>query len=169
MLNALERLASEYGFECNRVRQDQAIAEAQLRDNRARLGKPFTLDGYMTELTALRDQLKTGLSGARREPDKEDGPSVSELAEHIKTLKTANTIEATPQRARQNHLSAEEPITARIRRRTEIVSAFDPSLKSGVTEPPKPNQDSSVAPHLMFQERIALERQSKRDGLPSPD
>jgi hypothetical protein len=47
VLNALERLANEYGSECNRVRQNIAITEGQLCDNRARLGKSFTLDAYM--------------------------------------------------------------------------------------------------------------------------
>jgi hypothetical protein len=51
----------------------------------------------------------------------EEGPSVSELAEKIKALKAANTIEATPQRVRQKHSTAEEPVTARIRRRTRTL------------------------------------------------
>ncbi len=63
VLNALERLANGYGSECDRVRQDLAIAESQLRDYQARLGKPFLHDAYLSELTALRDQLKAGLSG----------------------------------------------------------------------------------------------------------
>lgn len=40
VLNALERLAGAYGSECNRVQQDLSIAESQLRDYQARLGKP---------------------------------------------------------------------------------------------------------------------------------
>ena len=99
----------------------------------------------------------------------EDGPSVAELAARIKALKAANSIEATPQRVRHNHLSAEEPIAARIRRRTEVDSAFDPPLKFGVTETPKPELDSPVTPHLTFRERIVLESQRKSGGLPSPD
>ena len=51
--------------------------------------------------------------------DDEAGPSVSELAEQIKALKAAHSIEATPQRVRQKQSTAEEPVTARIRRRTE--------------------------------------------------
>src|ERR1700694_5053254 len=41
-------------------------------------------------------------------------PSVPDLAERIKTLKAAHSIEATPQRVRQKHSSAEEPVTAHI-------------------------------------------------------
>jgi N12 class adenine-specific DNA methylase len=119
VLNALERLANAYGSECVRVRQDLAIAESQLRDYQARLGKPFAHEVYLSELTALRDQLKVALSGGNSESDDEEGPSAFGLADKIKALKSANTIEATPQRVRQKHSTAEEPVTARIRRRTE--------------------------------------------------
>ena len=44
VLNALERLATAYGSECVRVRHDHSIAESQLRDYHARLGKPFLHD-----------------------------------------------------------------------------------------------------------------------------
>src|SRR5439155_591212 len=40
VLNAVERLATGYGSECERVRQDLAIAQSQLRDYQARLRKP---------------------------------------------------------------------------------------------------------------------------------
>ena len=164
VLNALERLANAYGSECDRVRQDLAIAEAQLRDYQARLGKPFTLDAYLLELTGLRDQLKAGLSAGGHEPGKEEGPSVSELAEKIKTLKAANSIDATPQRVRQKHSTAEEPITTRIRRRTEGLPASASPIESAATSwqgavlPPSTAQNSSAKPQLTFQERIAMER-----------
>ena len=54
------------------------------------------------------------------------------MSEQIKAIKAANTIEATPQRDRQKHSSAEEPITARIRRRTEAGSASDLVTESDV-------------------------------------
>src|SRR3984893_8921024 len=60
VLNALERLANAYCSECARAKQDLAIAESQLRDYQARLGKPFLHDAYLSELTSLRDQLKAG-------------------------------------------------------------------------------------------------------------
>lgn len=85
----------------------------------------MTLEGYRSELTALRDQLKSGLSDTAHEPSTTEGPSVSELAERIKALKAANSIDGTPQRVRQNHSTAEEPITARIRRRTETDHTSD--------------------------------------------
>ena len=174
VLNALERLASGYATESVRVRQDLSIAEAQLRDYQARLGKPFTHETYLAELTSLRDQLKAGLSSTAHESDNENGPSASELAEKIKAIKAANNIEATPQRARQKHSSAEEPITARIRRRTEGNSVADAAIQPDVaTSPTEAStqqettaQNSSMKPQMTFQERIAMERQRK-DREPS--
>jgi hypothetical protein len=68
-------------------------------------------------LTDLRDQLKAGLYNTASQAHDEKGPAVAELAERIKALKAANTIEVTPQRTRQKQSTAEEPGTARIRRR----------------------------------------------------
>jgi N12 class adenine-specific DNA methylase len=173
VLNALERLANEYGSECSRVQQDRTIAEAQFRDNRARLGKPFTLEAYMTELTALRDQLKAGLSGKTTEGTA--GPGVSELADQIKSLKAEHTVEATPQRVRQKHSTAEEPVTARIRRRAETVAPSDHVTESETVPgedtdlPLSSPTNSSVRPQLGFQERIAINRQRATDGPASPD
>jgi hypothetical protein len=165
VLNALERLASGYGFECVRVRQDLAIAESQRRDYRERLGKPFVHEAYLSELTALRDQLKASLSGGNAESDDESGPSVFGLAEKIETLKSANTIEATPQRARQKQTAAEEPVTARIRRRQDENAMSDGAVATDAP-PAKPasTQTSSAQPPLTFQERIALERQQNAEG-----
>jgi hypothetical protein len=108
-----------YGSECVRIRQDLSIAEAQLRDYQARLGKPFPHEAYRSELTELRDQFKAKLSATGHESGEERGPGTSELADRIKALKAANTIEATPQRVQRKQSTAEEPTTARIRRRQE--------------------------------------------------
>jgi hypothetical protein len=186
VLNALERLTSGYGPECDRIRQDLAIAESQLRDYQARLGAPFLHDGYLSELTVLRDQLKAGLSGKAPEPGSEPPPSVSELAHRIKTLKAAHNIEATPERVRQKQVSAEEPITARIRRRAKAASVSDPAIQpeapepEAATSPPAESPDHADAedrtlaeiahghpgisrhagtkPHMTFQQRLAMER-----------
>ncbi len=129
VLNAAERLASAYGSECARVRQDLAIAEAQLRDYQARLGAPFAHDSYLSRLTVLRDQLKSALSGAAPEPGDEPLPGGSDLADQIKALKAAHTIEATPQRVGKRRCSAEEPVTVRIRRRSESLPYSDPATE----------------------------------------
>ena len=127
VMNALQRLAGNYSFECDSVRQDLGIAEAQLRDYRARLGTPFPHDSYLSELTGLRDLLKAGLSVAAHEPGA--GPSVSELAGQIKALKSAHTIEATPERIGKRRASAEEPVTARIRRRAVTTPPAEPGIE----------------------------------------
>jgi N12 class adenine-specific DNA methylase len=167
VLNNLERLANAYGSECVRVRQDLTIAESQLRDYQARLGKPFSHDTYLSELTSARDQLKAGLSASAHAAGSESGPSVSELAEKIKSLKSANSIEGTPQRVRQKHSSAEEPITARIRRRTEALPASDRAIASDAASeattaqlPESPENSSHTFP-MTFQERLAMERQRR--------
>jgi hypothetical protein len=121
VLNALERLANAYGSDCDRVRQDLAIAESQLRDYQARLGKPFPHEAYLSELSTLRDLLKAGLSGTAPEPGAGAQFSVSELAERIKALKAAHTIEATAERTGKRRSFAEEPVTLRIRRRREMM------------------------------------------------
>lgn len=169
VLNALERLASGYGSEGVRVRQDLSIAESQLRDYQARLGKSFPHEAYLADLTSLRDQLKSRLSATGHESVEEKEPSASELAEKIKALKAANTIEATPQRARQKHSTAEEPITARIRRRQEAHPApglaADHSALQPATDMQQDERDKSPArPPLTFQERIAQERQRSGEG-----
>ena len=66
----------------------------------------------------------------------EDGaepPNVAELAERIKALKAAHTIEAAPQRTGKRRVSAEEPVTARIRRRepTAVESEWQQRVSEG--------------------------------------
>ncbi len=123
ILNAVERLVNSYGSHCDTARQDLAIAEAQLRDYQSRLGVPFPHESYLSELAALRDQLKAGLSHAT--PELDGAPMlVSEVAEKIKALKATHTVEATPQRTGKRTSSAEEPVTARIRRRV-VATQFE--------------------------------------------
>jgi hypothetical protein len=126
VLNALERVADGYRGQLNTASQDLAIAQGQLRDHQARLGRPFPRDGHLSELTDLRDQLKAGLLQATQEPGT---PAVAELAERIKSLKAAHTIDATPERT-VRRLAAEEPVTARIRRRTEEMPAMEPPAEA---------------------------------------
>jgi hypothetical protein len=173
ILNALDRLANSYGSECTHIQQHLAIAESQLRDYEERLGKPFPHEGYLSQLTELRDRLKARLSGATPEPGSETGHSVSpELAEKIKALKAAHSIEATPQRVRQKQSTAEEPVTARIWRRTEAnpVSGqavdIDRELQGGRIFPAREGENSPSERAISFRERIAIERQTQ-DQAPS--
>jgi hypothetical protein len=78
--------------------------------------------GYLTELTGLRDHLKSKLSASGQDSTEDRGPTTGELAERIKALKAAITIEGTQQRTERKHSTAEEPITARIRRRQDAES-----------------------------------------------
>ena len=178
VLNALERLIRDYPTEAERVRQNLSIAEAQLRDYQARLGKPFPHEEYLSELTRLRDRLKAGLSATAHGDDERE--AVSELANKIKALKAANTIEATPQRAQRKKVAAEEPVTARIRRRHaevgdmpeavnapshEAAPANDNHHAANDNRPAGPaEEDTPSQPPLSFREKIELGR--KRNESP---
>ena len=130
ILNALERLASGYASDCDRLHQDLAIAEAQLRDYQSRLGQHFVHDPVLSELTMLRDRLKACLSGANPEADTEHQPSISELAEQIIALKSSITIAAVPERTGKRSTLGEEPVTARILRRMTAVLASTQSIEA---------------------------------------
>jgi N12 class adenine-specific DNA methylase len=132
VLNALDRLAGSYGEECVRVGQDLAIAEAQLRDYRDRLGRPFPHDAYRADLAALRDALKAALSGG---VDERDGTPLdaAEISGRIAALRAGNTAAPVAERAARSRPAAEEPVTARIRRR---VAGVDPPPPAGATADP---------------------------------
>jgi len=166
VLNALERMATGYAAECDHVKQDLALAESQLRDYQARVGVPFLHDAYLAELTTLRDQLKAGLSGRTPEPSTDSMPSVPELADRIKALQAAHNIDPTPQRVRQKQTSAEEPVTARIRRRAESIPVSDTAAHAASSEP---SQDSSGNLPPTFQVRLAMERQRQNEGPSIPN
>ncbi|MBI5765464.1 MAG: DEAD/DEAH box helicase family protein [Planctomycetes bacterium] len=124
VLNALERLCNAYGNEIAGVKQDHSIAESQLRDYQARIGKPFVHESYQAELTALRDRLKSSLAGVPSNAGGDDAPdpaaepllSTAELADRIKALKADHAIDAAPERTATRRLDAEEPVTVRILR-----------------------------------------------------
>jgi hypothetical protein len=79
------------------------------------------------ELTALRDQLKAALSITTPDPAAKPLPPAYELAEQIKALKAAHTIEAAPQRLMaRSPARAEEPTAARIRHRVKDSATLPP-------------------------------------------
>ena len=147
VLNALDRLADSYRGQCDATRQELAIAEGQLRDYDARLGSAFGHDAYQAELTALRDQLKAGLSQATPEPGT---TPVAELAERIASLKAAHTVEAAPERTVSRRIVAEEPVTARIRRRIPAASVAEPAQEvapvTTLVETPEASPATSLEP-----------------------
>jgi hypothetical protein len=126
VLNALDRMAGSYDSQCESTRSELTIAENQLRDHEARIGRAFPHDDYLRELTDLRDRLKLGLSRTTPEPGVE---TVAELAERIKSLKAAHTIDAAPARTSTRRIVAEEPVTARIRRRNGPKAETQPTAE----------------------------------------
>jgi N12 class adenine-specific DNA methylase len=165
VLNAVERLIEGYGPEADRTRQDLAIAESQLRDYQARLDAPFLHEAYLSELTVLRDQLKAALSGKMPEPG-DEAHNVSELANWIKMLKGAHTIDATPQRTEKRVTDAAEPVTVRIRRRAAENAMPDAPDEANSPAPAEssPMLEStacklSLDPERSYEDRIATERQ----------
>ena len=108
----------------------------------------FLHDGYMREQTGthLRDRLKSGLSQATSDPD---AGTVAELAERIKALRAAHTIEKLHQRRPATLcIVAEEPVTSRIRRRSEpAVTAVERSAEpeSAALPTPVPPADTGVS------------------------
>ena len=114
VLNALERLANGYDHDCRHLRADIGVKQGQFHDYESRVGKPFAHAEYMSQLSDLRDQLRLGLS----EKPPEGQTPVAELAERIKALREANTVEAAPERTGTRKAArAERPVTARIRER----------------------------------------------------
>jgi hypothetical protein len=130
VLNAVERLAGAIGTECTGVEQQLAVAESQLRDYQASLGKPFLHDTYLTALTGVRDRLKDGLAVKTPESGADPGP-VFELAEQVKALKAANSLGAAPERVWRKRMVAAESVTARIRRRMGTAVASDGETQGG--------------------------------------
>jgi hypothetical protein len=150
----VERLIGGYDAQCATARKNLAIAQDQLSDGEARLGAAFPHDTYLTELTGLRDQLKAVLSITTPDPAAKLLPPANELAEQIKALKAAHTIEATPQRlTARSGTRAEEPITARIRHRIKDSPVINPekdmSLPTAAEQPlPRAVSPAPVQPGL---------------------
>lgn len=109
-----------------------------------------------------------------QEPGKQEGSGVSGIAEQINALQAAHKIKATPQRDRLKHSAAEEPIIARIRRRTKAVPASDFMTETDAASETEgacmqgSTQNSVLDTPRSFADRLAAERQRKVEG-PSPD
>jgi N12 class adenine-specific DNA methylase len=118
IMNAVERLMGTYEARLAETRDDLALAETQLRDYQSRYGAEFSHGDYLSQLTNLRNRLKAVLSNEPVEESGEAHPPAHELADKIKALKAANTIEATAERTgNRGPIAAVEPVTTRIRRR----------------------------------------------------
>jgi hypothetical protein len=112
-INAVGRLFDGYERERDEVRQNLSVAQGQLKDYEGRVGRPFAHADYASRLAELRDQLRQRLS----EKPPEGGMPVVKLAEKIKELRAANTVEGTAERTGTRKAArAEVPVTARIRK-----------------------------------------------------
>jgi N12 class adenine-specific DNA methylase len=137
IMNTLERLLSGYESRLAETRDDLALAETQLRDYQSRFGAAFAHEDYLSQLTHLRNRLKAVLSNEPVEEGAEPHPPAQELAEKIKSLKAANTIEATAERTgARGPIAAVEPVTTRIhRRRPKRVEPEQPATSEELAAP----------------------------------
>ncbi len=156
VLNALERLCGAYGNEIAGVKQELSIAESQLRDYQARIGRPFTHETYQAELTHLRERLKASLAGIPSNVGNDEAPdsaatqpiSTAVLADRIKALKTMHTIDAAHERSAIRSLDAEEPVTARIRRRSTEQATDTAYLAAEAADHALDETDSRIPPGI---------------------
>ena len=96
---------------------------------------------------------------------------VAELAEWIKALKAAHTIDAAPGRTAGRRVAAEEPVTARIRRRTVAAPAIEPPaatepMATAISEPFDGSpEDHPASPRTTFRKYISRDRQRQESPL----
>ena len=80
-------------------------------------------------------------------PGAEPLPPAPETAERIKALKSAHSIEPSPERTTTRPaVAAEEPVTARIRRRIDLPTAPEPATEPKIPAPPAGAPSSAAAP-----------------------
>jgi hypothetical protein len=136
ILNAVERVMGNYEAEREKTTRDLDIAQGQQRDYHARLGAGFAHERYLEELTGLRDQLETALSGTEQKPDTPVLPTVHELVRRIKALKAAHTIEPAPERSSTRRAATTEAaVTTRIRHRLQDISTPQPETTDADVSP----------------------------------
>jgi len=152
ILNALDRLADAYAEQIDRTERDLTLSREQLGDYRDRIGKPFDHEATFTELSNLRNQLNTALTKSF-ESTADSPASTAELAEHIKRLLAAQTIESASRKSREQtaEITAEQPIAAGLKEHiSKPEPAHEPSPQPGVSEPevtrpPVPTEQTVVA------------------------
>ena len=140
------------------------------------LGHASPTSAYLAELTSARDRLKAALSNATPEPGAEPLTPANEIAERIKSLKSAHSIGPAPQRlASLRTATAEEPVTARIRRPVDPPAEPEPVVEPVadaspvITEPIILRIDADTPalarPEPSYQDRIASGRPKKARQL----
>ncbi|MBS0265668.1 MAG: DEAD/DEAH box helicase family protein, partial [Planctomycetes bacterium] len=123
VLNALDRLADSYHRHIESTEHDLALAEGQLRDYESRLGQQFFHAEYLAKVTTLRDRLRVSLSDQARSQEGEPESS-ADIAAEIKALRGSQALDASVERSSAPRVTAEEPVTAKIRKRSESRSDY---------------------------------------------
>ena len=153
-MNALHRIVGSYEEERVRAEQDRALAETQLRDYEARLGRPFAHAAYFEELTRLRDQLKIALSGMPPAEGAEEGPSAADLSEQIKAIRAGHAVEAAPARLKPRKEDGEPAL-----RRAEVIE-----LPKEESQPPvRGARGDATSPS--FREQVQVEARHVQRSL----
>ena len=162
VLNAVERLLESFPVEITHIEQDMSIAESQLHDYEARLGKSFVHEAYVSELAQLRNALKERLTGRTDPATATDGPTMDELVTGIKSLTASHTVDTSQPRSERRPTTAEEPVTTRIRRKQEVAAislegelpADDQHAASRPADIPEPD-DTSFSDRVRISQHAA--------------
>ncbi|MCE9564613.1 MAG: DEAD/DEAH box helicase family protein [Planctomycetes bacterium] len=150
VMNSLNRIVGSYEEERDHAVQDKSLAESQLADYQARLGRPFVHAAFLDELTRLRDELKTALSAPPPAEDAEPGPSSADLAAQIKALRASHTVEVAPIRPKPQKAD-----TAKMRRRAEVIEMPKQELPTEIpTSLPTPPPDEDDSPPASFRQQV---------------
>lgn len=164
VLNAVERIANTFESECERERGQLRLAECQLRDYEQRIDTVFEQNGYMKDLTVLRDQLKKTLSNESPSSDSDNVDSAATLAERIKQLRSTQKLESPPVRmSARREVAGEEPVTSRIRRTCRsdsTISPVAPPMSTPLAEDAPAQADTAIIdlsqkPSEGFRKRLA--------------
>jgi N12 class adenine-specific DNA methylase len=147
ILNAVERLINTAALERDKATRDLAIAQGQVRDYDARLGGGFAHTVYLEELTRLRHQLETALSGTAQEDAAGSLPSVGVLVERLKALRAAHTLDTAPeQTAKPRPATMAEAVTTRIRQRVQAEARPQPEDVPSPLSPVMSASSTATAP-----------------------
>ncbi len=156
------------GLNFGLVLHPQGAPETYLEGTATRHGQLSSDAGARAVLNAL-DRL-TG--GYKAQAATAGLPAAYEIADRIKTLKAAHSIEPAPQRPATPHTAAaEDPVTARIRRRIDLPAAYEPAVEPerpaspAITEPVLLRLDAAVPapakPKPTYQDRVTRSNPGK--------
>jgi hypothetical protein len=128
VLNALNRIVDSYDERIEANARELELMRSQLRDYEARIGRAFAHSTHLSELTDLRDRLKTALSGTPAEGEQ----TAAELAAKIRALMASHTVESAPARVR------DKPVIERVRKREQPAPPSPPDAPMQTPEETKP-------------------------------